>query len=108
MAAAPKPAAADRVAVKVCVGTSCYVKGSQPLLTELLRGAREQGLESRVDVRATFCMERCGEGPNVEVGGQALAKAGLEATRELLQRTLSQPRFTGAQVAVDLASAQKN
>ncbi|HEY3452331.1 MAG TPA: [FeFe] hydrogenase, group A [Myxococcales bacterium] len=100
--------AADRVAVKVCVGTGCYVKGSQPLLTELLRGVRDQGLESRVDVRATFCMERCGEGPNVEVAGQPLAGAKLEATRELLQRTLSQPQFTGAQVAVDLATAQKS
>ncbi len=96
------PGKGDRVQVQVCVGTSCYLKGSQAVLTALLRDVREQQLEGRVDVKGAFCLGRCGHGPNAVVADRPIS--GLEAARELLQRSLSTPRLGGAEVPVVLAN----
>jgi len=102
----PGKRTAEKVQVAVCVGTSCYLKGSQTVLTELLRDVREQNLEGKVDVKGAFCLERCGRGPNAVVGGRPVS--GLEATRELLQRVLVTPRFGGGEVAIDLAASSSD
>lgn len=64
-----------KVPVKVCVGTSCFLRGSQALLSDLLKEVESQGLSSLVDVAATFCSERCDKGPTVCVGDQVITKA---------------------------------
>ncbi|NLY52846.1 MAG: 2Fe-2S iron-sulfur cluster binding domain-containing protein [Firmicutes bacterium] len=57
-----------RLAVDVCVGTCCYLKGSYDVLQDLNRKLRAANLEDEVDIRATFCFENCGSGINVKVG----------------------------------------
>ncbi len=94
-------ASPDKVTVKVCVGTSCYLKGSQKILTELLRDVREQGLEGRVDIKASFCFERCGRGPTVVVGEQVFEKTNLESVREAMNHALAQPVRPGACAVAD-------
>jgi NADH-quinone oxidoreductase subunit G len=59
----------DKVKVGVCLGTNCYLKGSQHVLNAVLRHADEKGLENRLDVRASFCFERCEHGPNASIDG---------------------------------------
>lgn len=61
-----------KVEVSVCVGTCCYLGGSYSTLQELLRRVKEEGLEGRVDVRATFCLENCAGGPSVKIGDEVL------------------------------------
>jgi NADH-quinone oxidoreductase subunit G len=82
-------AGAGRVPVSVCVGTSCYLRGSQKLLQELLRHVAEHDLESSVELQATFCMEACDRGPTVRVAGQALHRADLESVRGLLEKAVA-------------------
>jgi NADH-quinone oxidoreductase subunit G len=60
----------DKVKVSVCLGTNCYLKGSQKVLNAVLRHAEEAGLENRLDVRAGFCFEKCESGPTVMIDGQ--------------------------------------
>ena len=64
--------AADKVRVSVCLGTNCYLKGSQEVLNGVLRHAAEAGLENRLDVRAGFCFEKCETGPTVMVNGECM------------------------------------
>ena len=59
---------AKRIEVKVCVGTGCFVKGSQELLNQLAVYVETNGLADKVDVQATFCLERCETAPNVQIG----------------------------------------
>ena len=59
---------AKQLEVAVCVGTSCYIKGSYDLLQNLGQRLREAKLNDRVDLKATFCFENCGGGINVKVG----------------------------------------
>jgi len=64
--------------VKVCIGTGCFLKGSQDLLKELLNSAETQSWGKRVDIKATFCMEKCGTGPNVLVDGESVPLATID------------------------------
>jgi NADH-quinone oxidoreductase subunit G len=59
----------DKIKVGVCLGTNCYIKGSQQVLNAVLRHADEKGLDNRLDVRASFCFERCEHGPNASIDG---------------------------------------
>jgi NADH-quinone oxidoreductase subunit G len=68
---------AQKVEVKVCVGTSCFLKGGQAVLSGLLERIEEAGLSEFVDVSATFCRESCDRGPNVTVGQAVINKATL-------------------------------
>jgi NADH-quinone oxidoreductase subunit G len=60
----------DKVKVSVCLGTNCYLKGSQEVLNGVLRHAEQNGLEGRIDVRAGFCFEKCETGPTVMIDGE--------------------------------------
>ena len=72
------------IPVTVCVGTACYLRGSQDLLQKLLRRVAKAEGGERVDIRATFCSEGCDRGPTVRVHGHTLHHASLETVMELI------------------------
>jgi len=78
----------EKLDVKVCVGTNCYVRGSQNLLNQLIRYIDEAGLSSRVNVRGTFCLQNCDHGPNVMVGTRLVDHCTFESVCEALQQEL--------------------
>jgi NADH-quinone oxidoreductase subunit G len=78
---------AGRVKVSVCLGTNCYLKGSQEVLNGVLRHAEQSGLEGRIDVRAGFCFEKCECGPTVMIDGQHIPNCtAAKAIEELNNR----------------------
>jgi NADH-quinone oxidoreductase subunit G len=60
------------LAVTVCVGTSCHVRGAQALLRKLITQVEAAGIADTVDVQASFCHEACDKGPTVVVGHTTL------------------------------------
>lgn len=58
----------DRLEIRVCVGTSCYLKGSQDILHHLAKHVADKGLQDQVIVKATFCFEKCNKGPSIKIG----------------------------------------
>ena len=64
--------APERINAGICVGTNCFLKGSQAVLHDVLEQVESAGLEDRVDVTASFCFERCEHGPTAEVDGEIL------------------------------------
>lgn len=78
-----------KLQVRVCVGTSCFVRGSQTLLQTLLKTVEERKLEDRVDIAATFCFERCGRGPTVAVGDRVIEKCSVPMALEALDEALA-------------------
>ncbi len=82
-----------KIEVCVCVGTNCFVKGSQELLSKLTDYVIEnkledivgfEGKEEMVDVKATFCFERCDRGPVVRVNQRVIEHASFEQVVEAL------------------------
>ncbi|NPV71372.1 MAG: 4Fe-4S dicluster domain-containing protein [Firmicutes bacterium] len=62
----------DAVDVSVCVGTGCFLKGSYDVLDRFLGAAKKNGVEKKVNLQATFCLERCGEGVSVKVNDEII------------------------------------
>ncbi len=72
------PGATEPVSVSVCVGTSCYLKGSQEILRKVLDHVEARNLHGAVEVKGTFCFENCGKAPNVAVGDNLIEEATAE------------------------------
>ncbi|MHB8111648.1 MAG: NAD(P)-binding protein [Syntrophorhabdaceae bacterium] len=58
--------------VGVCLGTSCYLKGSFHLLEGLSAELKKRGLLERFRIKARFCTDQCAGGPNVVVGATVI------------------------------------
>jgi NADH-quinone oxidoreductase subunit G len=76
------------VTVKVCMGTSCFVKQSQKLLGDLLEQIKKQSLEEKVEVKATFCMENCGHGPSVSINGESCSGKTVDEIMTVIKSSL--------------------
>ncbi|HPF08399.1 MAG: [FeFe] hydrogenase, group A [Candidatus Cloacimonetes bacterium] len=74
----------DRCKIRVCVGTSCYLRGSQDILAKTLQMVEENAWGNYFDIAATFCSEKCDKGPNVRVGESTIHHAELAQIKELI------------------------
>ncbi len=81
--------AEDKVEIGVCVGTNCYVKGSQAILTEVLKYIENRGLSDYVDAKASFCFERCSGAPVARVGDRIISECTLQDVIEALEEELA-------------------
>ncbi len=61
--------------IKICIGTSCYLKGAYDLYKEVDQYIKEKDLANKVNLEATFCLEKCTEGPVVEIDGELITHA---------------------------------
>nr|WP_320013260.1 [FeFe] hydrogenase, group A [uncultured Desulfobulbus sp.] len=82
------------LAVRVCAGTGCFLRNSQAIIQGLMKHVEANDLADKVLVQASFCFEKCGEGPNVAVGDTIISHATLEKVIEAIHVALAQ----GAQV----------
>lgn len=54
--------------ITICVGSSCSLRGSDELASELFRLINKEKLEGLVDIAGAFCMDTCAKGVSVRVG----------------------------------------
>lgn len=54
--------------ITICVGSSCSLRGSDELASELFRLIEKEKLEGLVDIIGAFCMDACSKGVSVRVG----------------------------------------
>jgi NADH-quinone oxidoreductase subunit G len=78
-----------KLCVSVCVGTSCFIRGSQALLKSLVEYIDAHELDDMVEVQATFCFERCDRGPTIHVGQQTIERCTLDMAVEAIQNEVS-------------------
>lgn len=76
------------VEVNVCVGTSCFLKGSQGILSSMTQKLEQENWKNKIDLKATFCSENCGHGPTVTIGDRKMHKATLESVVEEVEAQL--------------------
>lgn len=56
------------LAIVICVGSSCFVRGSEIVAETLERLIRTRGVAAEVRLTGAFCMEHCSMGVSVRVG----------------------------------------
>ncbi|MDD5170822.1 MAG: (2Fe-2S) ferredoxin domain-containing protein [Syntrophales bacterium] len=54
--------------ITICVGSSCSLRGSDELASELQRLIEKEDLEGMVDIVGAFCMDTCAKGVSIRVG----------------------------------------
>jgi len=56
--------------IAICVGSSCYVRGSDKVAKTFERLIEQENLSGRVELTGAFCMAHCSMGVSVRVGEQ--------------------------------------
>lgn len=56
--------------IKVCIGSSCHLRGSYEVIEKLKKLIADNALEDKVDLAASFCLGKCGTGVTVTGDGE--------------------------------------
>ena len=52
--------------IKVCVGSSCHLKGSYDVVQKLKKLIEEKNVGDKVELKASFCLGNCSNGVSME------------------------------------------
>ena len=73
--------------VQICVGSSCYLKGSQDIVELLQNAVAEHNIEDEVVLSGSFCIGKCNrEGVTVQVDDDIHVGITRENFREFFQK----------------------
>ena len=75
--------------IEICVGSSCFVKGSNELVELLKKYLEEHDLEDKVQMKGAFCMGHCSKGLGVRVDGKLLEGVTLMNAIEKIENELN-------------------
>ena len=79
------------VTVTVCVGSSCHIKGARDVIMRFNELLKEQKLEDRVELKGSFCMERCGEGINWQINAEPITSSDVEDALRTFRERIVEP-----------------
>ena len=74
--------------LKVCVGSSCHMKGSYAVIEELKKIIGEYGLDKEINLQASFCLGRCSKGVTAKIDDEFLEGLNAENVREVFVGTI--------------------
>jgi NADH:ubiquinone oxidoreductase subunit E len=77
------------ITVTVCVGSSCHIKGARDMITRFNDFLTKEGLENKVELKGSFCMERCGEGINWMFGDEILSSTSADEGAKTFQKKVT-------------------
>jgi NADH:ubiquinone oxidoreductase subunit E len=79
------------VTVTVCVGSSCHIKGARDVIMRFNELLKEHQLEDKVELKGSFCMERCGEGINWQINDEPITSVHVEEALKTFQERVIKP-----------------
>jgi NADH:ubiquinone oxidoreductase subunit E len=79
------------VTVTVCVGSSCHIKGARDVIMRFNELLKEHDLEDKVELKGSFCMERCGEGINWQINDEPLTSSTVEDALNTFRAKIVEP-----------------
>lgn len=79
----------DTIAVSVCCDDKCSDKGGKKFRKKLKDLVEDQGLEDRVSVKKTDCLDECSDGPVAKVGKKKVTGLKAKKADEFLEKVMS-------------------
>ena len=79
------------ITVTVCVGSSCHIKGARQVIVRFNELLKNHGLEDKIELKGSFCMERCGEGLNWQIEDEPVTSAGRAEALETFWERILEP-----------------
>ena len=71
--------------IKVCLGSSCYVRGNNETLAFLENYIRKNKKEMTVELTGCRCTNDCQDGPNIFIGGKKYSHPTQEELTRILE-----------------------
>lgn len=79
--------------ITVCVGSACHLKGSQEIINYFKTALKEEGLENEVELKGTFCMDKCTEeGANFLIDDELFHARSADEARQVFEKEILQKR----------------
>lgn len=83
-----------KYAISVCLGTACFVKGSQKIMDRLLERLKikpgETTPDGKFSIEETRCVGACGLAPVFTVNGEVYGKATVQKLDQVLDELMKQ------------------
>ena len=74
--------------INVCVGSSCHLKGSYDVIQTLKRLIEENGLEGKVELKASFCLGDCSNGVSMKIDDRPIQNATPENIIQIFENEI--------------------
>ena len=74
--------------IKVCIGSSCHLRGSYEVIEKLKALIAENSLEGKVNLAASFCLGKCGEGVTCTLDGEFLDGVTPETVESIFKKKI--------------------
>lgn len=75
----------DKLAIRLCMGSSCYARGNDQILNIINSFLEEHHLKEHVDFRGHLCQGHCNKGPNLTIGETKYHEVSLSSIRLILE-----------------------
>ena len=56
--------------ITICIGSSCHLKGSRPIIQKLEELITEHQLNDKIELNGSFCMGECSNGVCVKINDE--------------------------------------
>lgn len=74
--------------VKICVGSSCHLKGSYEVIEGFKRAVKRLDVEQKVELQASFCLGRCSCGVTVKADERYISGVSGENAEQVFEREI--------------------
>jgi NADH:ubiquinone oxidoreductase subunit E len=76
------------VSIKVCVGSSCYLKGAHKVVECLQDAICKAGIAEQVELSCVFCLGHCQNGPNIQINDELISGVTPQRAKELIEEVI--------------------
>ena len=83
-----------KVEVCICMGSSCFSRGNNSVLTVLKDYLKNAGLEEAVKLQGCLCMDMCKRGPNISIDSKRYDKVDAATVVDVLRHRLKELQFS--------------
>ena len=73
------------IVVKVCLGSSCYIRGNDRILTDLERYIKENHKDVSIELIGCRCTNLCQDGPNIYINDKKYSHLDKDKLIEILE-----------------------
>ncbi|MBA7472659.1 hypothetical protein ES707_07991 [subsurface metagenome] len=74
------------ITVTVCVGSSCHIKGAREMIACFNDFLTKENLGDKVELKGSFCMDRCGEGINWQINDEIFSSSSVEDGAKMFRK----------------------
>lgn len=71
--------------IKVCIGSACHLKGSYDVVGIFRNYVQDNQLESKIDLKSSFCLGQCSKAVSVQVNGSDIYSVTPEAALPFIE-----------------------